>query len=324
MSKKTQIGLGLLAAMTIAGTSMLMTFGAADGASAQETGPGGSLATDAPVPDWVRVLVNKSAGECPQLTASVFAAQLYIEGSFNPRAESAFAQGIAQFKPSTWAQHGLDGDGDGIKDIWNPEDAIPAAAKYDCLLAKEVKDVPGDSTDNMLAAYNSGGGAVIKYGGVPPYSETRDYVRNIRALASKWADAVAPDAPAGKGAARAITAAKTALGTWYRWGGSCVMPYEGVGGCDCSSLTKMAWSAAGVNLPRVTYDQVRQGSAVKSVSQLAPGDLLFSVPGSAGPEHVAMYIGGGQVIDAPRTGAQVRIKPLSYWKPQIIAMRHVG
>lgn len=102
------------------------------------------------------------------------------------------------------------------------------------------------------------------------------------------------------------------------------MPYEGLGGCDCSSLVRMAWASAGVNLPRVTYDQVHVGKAVKSISQLAPGDLLFSVPGSAGPEHVAMYIGDGQVIDAPHTGAQVRIKPLSYWKPQIIAMRHVG
>ncbi|MGW3163319.1 bifunctional lytic transglycosylase/C40 family peptidase [Streptomyces sp. NPDC001142] len=324
MNKGIQIGLGLLAATAITGTSLLMTFSAADGASAQESGPGGALATNAPVPEWVRVLVNKYAGQCPQLTVSVFAAQLYIESSFNPRAESPFAQGIAQFTPGTWAQHGLDGDGDGIKDIWNPADAIPSAARYDCLLAKEVKNVPGDSTDTMLAAYNAGGGAVIKNGGVPPFAETRDYVRNIRRLATKWADTVQGSAPAGKGAARAISAAKTALGTWYRWGGTCVMPYEGAGGCDCSSLTKMAWAAAGVNLPRVTYDQVHAGTAVESISQLAPGDLLFSVPGGSGPEHVGMYIGGGQVIDAPHTGAQVRIKPLSYWKPQIIAMRHIS
>ncbi|MFG2671608.1 NlpC/P60 family protein [Streptomyces sp. NPDC048445] len=309
---------------------MLTTFGGADSASAQEVGPGGGITTDAPVPGWVRELINKHAGECPQITASLLAAQLYQESGFNPKAESKdedddpIAQGIAQFTPGTWAAHGVDGDGDGVKDLWNPADAITAQAAYDCTLADEVKKVPGDSTDNMLAAYNAGGGAVIKYSGVPPYSETRDYVRTIRSLASKWADAVRPDAPAGKGAARAITAAKTALGTWYQWGGSCAMPFKGMGGCDCSSLTKMAWSAAGVNLPRTTYDQVHAGTAVKAVSHLAPGDLLFSVPGSAGPEHVGMYIGAGQVIDAPHTGAQVRIKPLSYWKPQIIAMRHVG
>ncbi|MCZ4118097.1 C40 family peptidase [Streptomyces sp. H39-S7] len=309
----------------VSGVALLTTFGGADSASAQEAGPGGGITTDAPVPGWVRELINKHAGECPQVTASLLAAQLYTESNFNPAATSPVgALGIAQFMPATWAEHGVDGDGDGIKDIRNPADAIAAQAKYDCTLANEVKGVPGDSTDNMLAAYNAGGPTVIKYGGVPPYAETRGYVKDIRELAAKWAAAVNPDAPAGKGAARAISAAKTALGTWYQWGGDCVSPYKGQGGCDCSSLTKMAWASAGVNLPRVTYDQVRAGTAVKSVSQLVPGDLLFSVPGSAGPEHVGMYIGGGQVIDAPHTGAQVRIKPLSYWTPQIIAMRHIG
>lgn len=325
MNKSAQAGLGLATAGLLFAVTMLTAFGAADSASAQETGPGGGIKTDAPVPGWVRELINKHAGECPQVTASLLAAQLYTESKFDPDATSPVgARGIAQFMPGTWAQYGKDGDGDGVRDIRNPADAIAAQAAYDCTLANEVRKVPGDSTDNMLAAYNAGGGAVVKCGGVPPYAETRDYVRKIRELASEWADAVNPDTPAGKGSARAIAAAKTALGTWYQWGGNCVAPYEGAGGCDCSSLTKMAWAAGGVNLPRVTYDQVRAGTAVKSVSQLVPGDLLFSVPGSAGPEHVGMYIGDGQVIDAPHTGAQVRIKPLSYWKPQIIAMQHVG
>ncbi|MFI6372411.1 NlpC/P60 family protein [Streptomyces sp. NPDC050546] len=325
MNKGTQAGLGFIMAALASGVALLTTFGGAESASAQKTGPGGGITTDAPVPGWLRELINQHAGECPQVTASLLAAQLYTESGFDSGQTSPVgARGIAQFMPATWAQHGKDGDGDGVKDIRNPADAIAAQSAYDCTLANEVKDVPGDSTENMLAAFNAGGGAVIKFGGIPPYPETRNYVRNIRALASKWADAVRPDALAGKGAARAVLAAKTALGSWYRWGGSCVMPYKGVGGCDCSSLTKMAWGKAGVNLPRVTYDQVHAGTAVKSVSQLAAGDLLFSVPGSAGPEHVGMYIGDGQVIDAPRTGTQVRIKPLSYWKPQIVAMRHIG
>lgn len=324
MNKCIQAGLGLFTAGVVSGLALLTTFGGADSASAQETGPGGGITTDAPVPGWVRELINKHAGECPQVTASLLAAQLYTESNFNSGAKSPVgAVGIAQFMPATWAQHGVDGDGDGVKDILNPADAIAAQAKYDCTLAEEVKSVPGDSTDNMLAAYNAGGGPVIKYGGIPPYPETRDYVRNIRQLASKWADAVKPDAPAGKGVARVVSAAKTALGTWYQWGGDCASPYKGQSGCDCSSLTKMAWASAGVNLPRTTYDQVHSGTAVKSASQLKPGDLLFSEPGSSGPEHVGMYIGNSQVIDAPHTGAQVRIQSLRVWKPQIIAMRHV-
>ncbi|MEU6295284.1 bifunctional lytic transglycosylase/C40 family peptidase [Streptomyces erythrochromogenes] len=325
MNNGSKFGLGLVSAMLVSGVALLTTFGGADSASAKEAGPGGGIKTDAPVPGWVRDLINKHAGLCPQVTASLLAAQLYTESKFDPNAVSPVgALGIAQFMPGTWAEHGVDGDGDGIKDIRNPADAIAAQAKYDCTLAKEVKDVPGDSTENMLAAYNAGGGAVIKYGGIPPYEETRSYVRAIRDLAAQWADAVPPNLPAGEGAARAISAARTALGTWYQWGGSCESPYTGMGGCDCSSLTKMAWAAAGVNLPRVTYDQVKAGTAVASVSQLAPGDLLFTVPGASGPEHVGMYIGNNEVIDAPHTGAQVRIKPLSYWTPQIIAMRHVG
>ncbi|MET8980941.1 bifunctional lytic transglycosylase/C40 family peptidase [Streptomyces sp. NPDC004539] len=325
MAKKTvQVVLGLVVAMALSGVTLLATFGGADSASAQETGPGGEVAANADVPAWVRALVSKYAGKCPQVTASLLAAQLYTESHFDAKAKSPVgALGIAQFMPGTWSVYGVDGDGDGVKDVFNPADAVATQAAYDCVLAKEVGAVPGDSTDSMLAAYNAGAGAVLKYGGVPPYSETRNYVKAIRDLAAKWA-ASSASSPVGKGAAAAIAAAKTALGSWYQWGGDCAPPYTGQNGCDCSSLTKMAWSHAGVNLPRVTYDQVRAGTAVKSISQLQPGDLLFSVPGASGPEHVGMYIGDDQVIEAPHTGARVRIKPLSFWAPQVIAMRHIG
>ncbi|MGW7292830.1 C40 family peptidase [Streptomyces xiamenensis] len=325
MSKSAQAGLAAFAALVLAGVGLLTTFGGAEGASAREAGPGGGIVTDAPVPGWIRELVNKHAGECPQVTASLLAAQLWVESRFDPHAESPVgARGIAQFMPGTWTSHGVDGDGDGVKDVFNPADAVAAQAKYNCLLADRVKDVPGDSTDNMLAAYNAGEGAVITYGGVPPYPETRGYVRDIRALSVDWADAVQPGSPGGSDTDRVVSAAMTALGTSYQWGGLCVAPYMGMNGCDCSSLVKMAWAAAGVNLPRVTYDQVHAGVAVNSISQLLPGDLLFSGPGPSGPEHVAMYIGDGQVIDAPYTGAQVRTMPLSYWTPQVTAMRRVS
>lgn len=325
MKKAIGVGLGLVAAMAVAGVVLLTTFGGAAGASAQETGPGGGILASAPVPGWLRQLINKQAGKCPQVTASLLAAQLYTESGFNPKARSQVgAPGIAQFMPGTWAQYGVDGDGDGVKDVFDPADAIAAQANYDCVLAKAVKGVPGDSTDNMLAAYNAGSGAVIQFGGVPPYPETRAYVTGIRDLATKWAAPVDPGLPAGQGAARAVAAAKTALGTWYEWGGNCVSPYQGSDGCDCSSLVKMAWGSAGVNLPRVTYDQVHSGTAVRSVSQLRPGDLLFTEPSPAGPNHVGLYIGGDQVIAAPYPGVKVRTEPLSYWAPRVVAMRHVG
>ncbi|MFZ3491637.1 NlpC/P60 family protein [Streptomyces sp. 5.8] len=302
-------------------------------------GFGGGIAQDAPVPDWVRdlILKNIAAHGCPELTPSLVAAQLYSESSFDPKAQSRdpatgepIADGIAQFIPSTWAQHGVDGDHDGDKDVWDPKDAIPAQMSYDCSLANDVKDVPGDRTDNMLAAYNAGPSAVQKAGGIPPFEQTRAYVKAIRELATKWAavdgEGGVPLPPGSGGAAQAIATAKQALGTMYQWGGGCEPPFDHSRnrGCDCSSLMQYAWGSAGVNLPRVTYDQVLSGSAVDDIAQLRPGDLLFSRIGSRGPEHVGMYIGNGEVIDAPRSGLAVRIKPLSEWASQIIAMRHVG
>lgn len=117
------------------------------------------------VPAAYQGLVQKWGNLCPAINPALLAAQLYQESGFNPRAQSAAAaQGIAQFIPGTWATHGVDGDGDGDKDVWDPNDAIPSAASYDCSLASYVKNVPGNITANMLASYNAGAYAVIKYG----------------------------------------------------------------------------------------------------------------------------------------------------------------
>ena len=132
----------------------------------------------AAVPAAYQALVQKWGNLCPaHQPRAARRAALPGERLAPRRAEPcAQAQGIAQFIPGTWATHGIDGDGDGDRDVWDPDDAIPSARRYDCKLAKYVKDVPGDPTDNMLAAYNAGAYAVIKYGGVPPYRETQNYV----------------------------------------------------------------------------------------------------------------------------------------------------
>ncbi|TGA97454.1 peptidoglycan DD-metalloendopeptidase family protein [Streptomyces sp. MZ04] len=290
--------------------------------SMENAGFGGGLAADADIPGWLRPIITEAVAKhgCAEVTPSLIAAQLFQESRFNPRAKSpAKALGIAQFIPGTWAEHGIDGSGDGEADIWNPKDAVFSQVAYDCYLAKIVRKVPGDHTDNMLAAYNAGAYAVQKYSGVPPYKETRDYVRLIRDQAEKWA---APtESRISGGLEKVVAGAKEALGTPYAFGGTCRLPFEGANGCDCSSLVKYAWSKVGENLPRTTYDQVEVGSKVKSVKDLRPGDLIFSSGSASAPEHVAMYIGGKKVIDAPHTGATVRIKPLSYWEAQILVMK---
>lgn len=208
------IGLGLcFIALLVVGT-----YSAAAGIAGAASGAVG-LAKGA-VPARYQPLVEKWGNLCPAINPALLAAQLYQESGWNPRAQSpAAAQGIAQFIPGTWASHGIDGDKDGDRDVWDPADAIPSAASYDCELAGYVKKVPGDATDNMLAAYNAGAYRVIQSGGVPAISETQNYVKIIRSLEKSFAKPVGRVQPSQQ-AAGAIYFAQKKLGTPYLWGGN--------------------------------------------------------------------------------------------------------
>jgi cell wall-associated NlpC family hydrolase len=128
--------------------------------------------------------------------------------------------------------------------------------------------------------------------------------------------------------AQAIRFALDDLGTAYQFGGSCtdargpVMALH----CDCSSLVQQAYRAAGIQLPRTTFQQVDAGTPVYSLSQLRAGDLLFTA-GSDGtpqdPGHVGMYIGDSLIVQAPMTGEDVQLSTLSSWKSAIVAIRRV-
>lgn len=262
------------------------------------------------VPAAYQPLVQKWGNLCPAINPALLAAQLYQESGWNPKAQSpAEAQGIAQFIPGTWAAHGLDGDKDGDKDVWDPNDAIPSAASYDCKLAGYVKDAPGNPTHNMLAAYNAGAYAVIKYGGVPPYRETQNYVKTITTLEKSFARPVGRVSPSRQ-AAGAISFAQEQLGTEYLWGGDGTAADDGR--FDCSGLTKAAYDTVGVTLPRVANDQYNAGPHPKR-SELLPGDLVFfsdDLTNSRAIRHVGIYVGGGYMIDAPRPGAVIRFAPV--------------
>ena len=134
--------------------------------------------------------VIRAGSICDLVTPSVIAAQIEAESNWNPKAgSSAGAQGIAQFMPSTWTAHGKDGDGDGKADVWNPHDAIWSQGNYMCEIATQIEQlkssgvISGDSLQLTLAAYNAGLGNVINYRGIPPFAETKNYVKRIIELA---------------------------------------------------------------------------------------------------------------------------------------------
>ncbi|MEV5661258.1 C40 family peptidase [Streptomyces flaveolus] len=112
----------------------------------------------------------------------------------------------------------------------------------------------------------------------------------------------APDPSYGTKAGKALAFARAQIGKPYVWGAT------GPGSYDCSGLTQAAWKAAGVTLPRTTYDQVESGTTV-SVSQAQPGDLVFFYDDIS---HVGIYIGNGMMIHAPKPGAYVREESVYY------------
>ena len=105
--------------------------------------------------------------------------------------------------------------------------------------------------------------------------------------------------PVPSGAAGAIQAAESQVGVPYVWGG------ESPGsGFDCSGLVQWSWARAGVSLPRTSGAQYGATTHI-ALADIAPGDLLFYGPG--GSDHVAMYVGGGEMIEAPQTGSNVHV-----------------
>jgi cell wall-associated NlpC family hydrolase len=263
------------------------------------------------VPAAYASLIEAAGASCSQLSAPLLAAQLYQESAFDPKAVSpAGAQGIAQFMPATWPNWSSPQDGDGKQDVFNPADAIPAAARYDCALARQVSKTAGNVTDNMLAAYNAGPAAVLAANGVPAIAETQNYVKNINVLEKAFASPSGPVA-ASDVAVRAIAFAYDRLGTPYLWGGTGTASQNGE--FDCSGLTQAAYASVGVTIPRVAADQWYAGPHVP-VDQIQPGDLVFFATNVKDPStihHVGIAVGGGAMIDAPHTGATIRFDSIS-------------
>jgi cell wall-associated NlpC family hydrolase len=114
---------------------------------------------------------------------------------------------------------------------------------------------------------------------------------------------------------------KKQIGKPYAWGGIGPKSY------DCSGLQMTSYQHAGLTLPRVAADQYTGSGPSVPLDQAQQGDLLFYASDVTKPEtiyHVVMYVGGGDVLDAPHTGAKVSIRPL--WTTDLlpVAVRPVA
>ncbi len=107
------------------------------------------------------------------------------------------------------------------------------------------------------------------------------------------------DAAGGASGSTVEAAARKYLGLPYIWGGN-----DPAAGLDCSSFVQHVFRDLGYELPRTTWDQVNQGTAVASMAEARPGDLLFSF----NTGHVSIYLGNGKAVDAPQPGATIQIR----------------
>jgi len=166
----------------------------------------------------------------------------------------------------------------------------------------EVVDVL-DQGDTMEATgVTNGDWTEIIYGGVSRWVNSA-YVSDTEVAPY---EAPAPSQPevasysSGDAVQTAIDFAYSKLGGPYVWGGT------GPVGYDCSGLMQAAYAAAGISIPRVTWDQVNAGTPVYSTDDLQPGDLVFYYDNG----HVGMYIGDGLVLNAQNESTGIVISGL--------------
>lgn len=113
--------------------------------------------------------------------------------------------------------------------------------------------------------------------------------------------ALGDDAKPSAGGESAVRFAVEQLGKPYEWGA------EGPASYDCSGLTSVAWDRAGTPIPRTSQEQWARLDHVP-LDELRPGDLVVYFPEAT---HVAMYLGDGMVVQAPRPGADVKVSPIA-------------
>jgi cell wall-associated NlpC family hydrolase len=299
MSAPRLLGIGA-AGLVLAATVMA---GVAGVVSASLLGPGALSSAGGEsvnVPAAMLTLYEDAAATCPGLPWTVLAAIGTVESDngtsdlpgVHSGSNGAGAEGPMQFEPSTFAAYDQPAPPGGAAPPtpYDPTDAVYAAAR-------------------MLCANGAAGGADLP-GAIFAYNHDPAYVARVLSLAQSYAQAAAvPAATARTAGVIAVEWALAQVGTPYVWGGET----PGVG-FDCSGLAQAAYEVAGVTLPRVAQEQFDAGPQLPPGAPLAAGDLVFFGAGPTDVTHVGIYVGAADgralMVDAPHTGADVRVEPI--------------
>jgi cell wall-associated NlpC family hydrolase len=283
----------ILGGIVVAGIALITVGGAGEiGVSESTISPSSVAASD--IPPRLLPVYQAAARTCPGESWTLLAGIGKVESDHGRSklpgvtsgANTKGAEGPMQFLPGTWAAFGVDGNHDGVADVYNPTDAIFGAARYLC---SNGAAQPGTVRESLWA-----------------YNHSTTYANTVLAVANGYGSSAQPtlaEPVSATGSAAALTAVRYAdnyLGVPYVWGGNTP------GGFDCSGLTSAAYRSAGVTIPRTADAQYRAFGTLKEPSQI--GDLVFfGTPSFI--HHVGIYIGSGQMIDAPTEGETVRVEP---------------
>jgi cell wall-associated NlpC family hydrolase len=201
---------------------------------------------------------------------------------------AAGAGGQMQILGSTWqeilARHQIPPGGANPPSRWNAHDAIYAAAFYLC--------------DHNISH--------DPHGAIFAYNHADWYVNQVLAQAALYRGGAAASGSPSQDALVAVAFAQSQLGQPYVWGGDGAAE----GGFDCSGLTHAAYAAAGISIPRTAHTQYQAGPLLPPGTPLQPGDLVFFSASPGRITHAGIAISVTHMINAPFTGAVIRVDPV--------------